>query len=160
MGAAVPRGSSVVVNRDLAPERLDVIQLTLDIEGRDSDGLLRVIGTEGDTVACPSLTPTSCSVTVNDEPLEDAYMAGLRTRPFDEVTVPKDALFVLGDARDTAVDSRDLGPVAVADVSGVVVAVVNEKGQASQVMGAPRHPVPDDYKVDPEHPVPPASTLD
>ena len=40
--------------------------------------------------------PRGSSVTVNDQPPEDAYMAGLRTRPFDEVTVPKDALFVLG----------------------------------------------------------------
>ena len=57
-------------------------------------------------------------------------------------------------------NDQPLEDVAVADVGGVVVAVVNEKGQASQVMGAPRHPVPDDYKVDPELPGPPASTLD
>ena len=159
MEPTVPTGSSVVVNRDLVPERLDVIHLTLDIEGEAVPGLLRVIGVEGDTVACPELTSTSCTVTVNGVPLEDEYVASLVAQPFAEVTVPEDALFLLGDVRDRAVDSRALGPVDIADVKGVVVGVVDEGGKASPVMGAPSHALPEDYEVDPELPVPPASTF-
>ncbi|WP_165357033.1 signal peptidase I [Nocardioides zhouii] len=160
MEPTVPTASSVVVNRDLAPERLDVVQITLHIDGREVQGLLRVIGMAGDVVACPASSSTACTVTVNGEPVADATVAGLDTLPFDRVTVPEDALFVLGDARDKSVDSRDLGPVDLADVNGVVVAVINGAGKAGPVVGAPGHPVPDDYEIDPERPVPPAFTTD
>lgn len=160
MQPAVPPGSSVVVNRDLEPQRMDVVQLELRVEGTDIEGLLRVIGTAGDAVACPATAAGSCSVTVNGATVEDKYVAGLLTRPFPGVIVPKGALFVLGDARGIAIDSRSLGPVDADDVNGVVVAVTNDEGEARPVAGAPRHTVPDDYQVDPEAPVPPAPTAE
>lgn len=158
MEPTVRVGESVVVNRDLDPQRLDVVHLDLRVDGGEIDTLLRVIGTAGDTVACPATGAASCAVTVNGTPLRDQYVAALSALPFDEVTVPEGSLFVLGDARDVAVDSRSLGPVRDDDVRGVVVAVVSDGGKASTVAGAPRHHVPDDYQVDPEAPVPPAST--
>lgn len=51
-----------------------------------------------------------------------------------------------------------LGPVPAGDVNGVVVAVVDTDAKAWPVGGAPRHHIPDDYEVDVEAPVPPAST--
>ena len=47
-----------------------------------------------------------------------------------EAAVPRGSSVTMND--------QPLEDVAVADVGGVVVAVVNEKGQASQVRGAPR----------------------
>lgn len=159
MESAVPTGSSIVVNRDLAPVALDVVQVTLNIDGRDVQSVLRVVASAGDTVACPAAaSPSSCTVTVNGRPIAEPYVAGLRTRPFNTVTVPDDALFLLGDARNIAVDSQTLGPVPASDVNGVVVAVFKEGGKAWPVEGAPGHQIPDGYEVDPEAPVPPAST--
>jgi signal peptidase I len=161
MESTVPTGSSVVVNRDLAPVVLDVVQVTLAIDGRDVQSVLRVVASAGDTVACPvRASSPSCTVTVNGRPVADPYVAGLRTRPFDAVTIPDDSLFLLGDARNIAVDSRILGPISTSNVRGVVVAVVNTDGKARPIDGAPAHQIPDDYEVDPEAPVPPASTQD
>ncbi|MFC5730271.1 MULTISPECIES: signal peptidase I [Nocardioides] len=159
MESTVPVGSSVVVNRDLEPVALDVVQVALDIDGRDVQSVLRVVGTAGDTVACPATSSSSsCTLTVNGRPIANSYVAGLRTQPFGTVKVPDNALFLLGDARNVAVDSRMLGPVPAADVNGVVVAVVDDGAKVWPVEGAPRHHIPDDYEVDPETPVPPAST--
>lgn len=159
MEATVPTGSSVVVNRDLTPAALDVVQVTLDIDSRDVQSVLRVVASAGDTVACPAAAlSSSCTVTVNGRPVADPYVAGLRTRPFNTVTVPDGSLFLLGDARDIAVDSRTLGPVPASAVNGVVVAVIDQGGKVRPVEGAPAHQIPDDYEVDPEAPVPPAST--
>lgn len=158
MEPAVPPGSSVVVNRDLNPQRMDVVQLDLNADGATIDGLLRVVGTAGDVVACPATAARSCTVTINGAEVQDEYVAGLQTRPFPEVVVPEGTLFVLGDARAFAVDSRSLGPVDADDVNGVAVALINDEGEADPIAGAPRHTVPDDYKVDLEAPVPPAST--
>ena len=44
---------------------------------------------------------------------------------FGPVTVPRGAVFVLGDNRSSSIDSRDFGPVPVADVRGRVLAKVS-----------------------------------
>lgn len=159
MESTVPAGSSVVVNRDLAPVSLDVVHVVLDIDGQDVQSILRVLGTAGDTVACrAAASSSSCTVTVNGQPVADPYVSGLRAQPFGPVKVPDNTFFLLGDARDVAVDSRALGPVPAGDVNGVVVAVVDTDAKAWPVGGAPRHHIPNDYEVDVEAPVPPAST--
>jgi signal peptidase I len=40
----------------------------------------------------------------------------------EEITVPKDHVYVLGDFLDVSVDSRQLGPIPRKDVVGRVVA--------------------------------------
>ena len=44
---------------------------------------------------------------------------------FGPVTVPRGAVFVLADNRSNSVDSRDFGPVRLADVRGRVLAKVS-----------------------------------
>lgn len=40
---------------------------------------------------------------------------------FGKVTVPPGGLFVLGDNRETSIDSRDFGPIPASEVLGVVL---------------------------------------
>jgi signal peptidase I len=60
---------------------------------------------------------------VDDEPVEEPYVDlddidGLYT---PTTVVPDRSVFVLGDNRGSSIDSRDYGPVALADVRGKVV---------------------------------------
>jgi signal peptidase I len=67
----------------------------------------RVVGVPGDEVACCG----GGAVAVNGTPVDEPYVVGV-TEPFDTVRVPEGAFFVLGDARDVAIDSRDqAGPL-------------------------------------------------
>ena len=43
-------------------------------------------------------------------------------------TIPEDSLYVLGDHRTDAVDSRDLGPIAMEDVVGKVISILRRRG--------------------------------
>jgi signal peptidase I len=62
-------------------------------------------------------------VRVNDEPIPEGYLNGAPTPDFDEVLVPRDAVFVLGDNRGNAQDSRYYGAVPTRNIEGRVVAV-------------------------------------
>ena len=69
------------------------------------DLVMRVIGTEGDRVAC--CTPEG-KISINDTPLDEPYLApGMPTDQvaFD-VVVPTDSVFVMGDNRAASRDSR------------------------------------------------------
>jgi len=64
----------------------------------------RVIGVEGDRVAI-----RDGAVYVNDKKLDEPYINEVTIGNFDEITVPKDTIFVLGDNRNHSRDSRDPG---------------------------------------------------
>ncbi|MDP4888173.1 MAG: signal peptidase I [Candidatus Nanopelagicales bacterium] len=80
------------------------------------DRILRVIGIAGDTVTC---CDPQGRILLNGIALDESYLpAGTATDQRDfTVVVPADSVFVLGDDRETAVDSRsylDLNSGAVA----------------------------------------------
>jgi signal peptidase I len=90
----------------------------------DKDFIKRVIGIEGDIVAC--CTPDG-KLTVNGQPLDEPYVhlsdPTSPQDPFDPKTVPEGHLWVMGDHRDGSADSRINGPVPVKNVVGRAFAV-------------------------------------
>jgi signal peptidase I len=102
------------------PERHDVVIITNPHTGQ----LLvkRVAAVAGDQVGIADGV-----LVVNGNPVPERYVDQnlMDSVYFGPVTVPQGAVFVLGDNRSNSIDSRDFGPVPVADVRGRVLAKVS-----------------------------------
>ena len=100
--------------------RHDVVIVTSPLTGQ----LLvkRVAAVAGDQVGIADGV-----LVVNGTPVPERYVDQnlMDSVYFGPVTVPRGAVFVLGDNRSSSVDSRDFGPVPVADVRGRVLAKVS-----------------------------------
>ena len=156
-GAMLPTvgiGQTVLFTKDPQPVRHgDVVLLTY----RDGyDGVSRVVGLPGDTVACPDNGTGGCdAVTINGAALEEAWLDG-STAPFAPAGVGPGEVFVLGDARAAANDSRFVGPQRLSGIKGAAVGRL-EDGRLTRLPGAPSRPLPEGESiVDPADPVPPA----
>ncbi len=160
MAPTVAIQERVVFSKAATPQRGDVITAHVSDDGSEFDLISRVVAEAGDTVSCPADADGRCdAVLVNGAPVADPYLQALDTPPFPRTTVPDDAVFVLGDARDIANDSRLIGPVPLDAIEGVAVEIVDGEGDHRSVPGAPQRLAPDDGQiVDPADQVPPAET--
>jgi signal peptidase I len=97
--------------------RGEVIAFERDVRGRPEIFIFRLIGLPGDRVAV-----RGGLAIVNDVDAVEPYELVLRAVPadFDAVTVPAGHLFVLGDNRQLALDSRVWGFLPERDVVGRV----------------------------------------
>ncbi len=88
----------------------------------DEPLIKRVIGLEGDRIR---IDPDNGTVYRNGNPISEPYLSGdtLPIDLLDEVTVPKDSLFVLGDNRAISKDSRyqEIGMIPESDVVGKAI---------------------------------------
>ncbi len=118
------------------PKRGDIIVFIYP-QDRSKDFIKRVIGVGGDKIEIRNK-----KIWINDRPYQDAvgiysdpvsYPAIVQPRDnFGPVTVPKNALFVMGDNRDQSLDSRFWGFVELKDVEGKAVVIYwswNSEGQ-------------------------------
>ncbi|HPC85207.1 MAG TPA: signal peptidase I [Smithellaceae bacterium] len=104
------------------PKRGDIIVFIYP-QDRSKDFIKRVIGVGGDKIEIRNK-----KIRINDRPYEDrigvysdpvSYPAIVQPRDnFGPVTVPENALFVMGDNRDQSLDSRFWGFVDLKDVEG------------------------------------------
>ncbi|KPJ75697.1 MAG: signal peptidase I [Deltaproteobacteria bacterium SG8_13] len=104
------------------PRRGDIIVFKFPVEP-EKDFIKRVVGIPGDI-----LEGRNKQIFVNGEPLVEQYAIktdphvypkGMQTRDnFGPITVPENALFVMGDNRDQSFDSRFWGFVDMKVVSG------------------------------------------
>ncbi|WP_432987015.1 signal peptidase I [Dactylosporangium sp. CA-233914] len=158
MEPTVHVGERVVLNKKLAPTRGDVVIVRLARNGDTYDAMLRVVGLPGDTIGCPAGPTGKCdAVELNGTRVPESYLGATVTEPFPANTVPDHMIFLLGDNRAVANDSRFIGPVGLTDLTGVAVQIEDRTGKVRGVPGAPAHPGPggrDD--VDPAGQVPPA----
>ncbi|MFI9806166.1 signal peptidase I [Streptomyces sp. NPDC052301] len=108
--------------------RGDVVAFSMPERYRSGGAVVqRVIGVGGDRVACCTRVGTEERVTVNGKPVEEPYVSGGDAdgvhRSYD-VKVPEGRLFLLGDRRGDAMDSRFFsdndGTVPVTAVRGRV----------------------------------------
>lgn len=104
------------------PERGDVIVAHSGLKTEDGDEKLiikRVIGTSGDAISV-----TDGDVYVNGELLDDGYTEdGYTKGAIEDLVVPQDTVFCLGDNREVSLDSRypEVGFIPVEDIVGKVV---------------------------------------
>jgi signal peptidase I len=85
----------------------------LPTEGH-SDIIKRVVAVGGDRVES-----RDGEVLVNGRPVDEPYLAeGVGTADFSPITLPDDAVWVMGDNRGSSGDSRSFGPVPVDAIVG------------------------------------------
>lgn len=120
MAPTLRAGDVVLVDRRAVAlaelERGELVTFRSPATGEEM--LKRVVGLPGERVMT-----VDAVVHVDGVPLEEPYVdfsdwEGVFNA---EVTVPPDAVYVLGDERASSVDSRDLGPVPAAALDGRVV---------------------------------------
>lgn len=104
------------------PKRGDVI-IFKSWSNKDVDYIKRVIGLPGETVELKDN-----AIYVNDQKVDEPYLSpgvaifgGSFLVEGQPVVVPTDMYFVMGDNRPHSSDGREFGPVARADIIGVVI---------------------------------------
>ena len=99
--------------------------LLLDFEGQRH--VLRVVAQAGDRV---DITPHGLNVNHSaiHEPMIFQQTERLQTAIEFPLIVGPGEVFVLGDARGTAIDSRAFGPVDTRDTLGTVITVIRRRG--------------------------------
>lgn len=118
----IDSGEYVLINtvayRIAQPSRGDILAFRHE-RSAPSVYLKRLIGLPGDHIGI-----RNGIVRVNGRTLEEGYVRFRDSRSFPEVTVPQDALYVLGDNRANSDDSRFWGFVPKDQVIGRAVAAV------------------------------------
>lgn len=102
--------------RETIPEA--VIRSVLEAVGvrsrPEEDLIKRVVAVEGQTVAV-----NDGYLVIDGEPQREAYLNEQAIRgTFGPETVPDDHVFVMGDNRNSSLDSRSFGPVPVDEIIG------------------------------------------
>lgn len=93
-------------------------------EGKTRVG--RIVARENDVVTIDdSGTLMTNGTTQSGEILYPTYAKEGLTYPY---RVPQGSIFVLGDYRTQATDSRDFGPVAMTDVKGKLITILRRRG--------------------------------
>lgn len=115
-GYQIGRGDIVVVENDQIRERI------AKIYGEPGGWVKRIIGLPGDTIEL-----RDGIVYLNEDPQREVYTATPRSTfgqsflgECKKVTVPDDAVFLMGDNRKGSGDSRDMGFVGIRDINHVI----------------------------------------
>jgi signal peptidase I len=113
-------GMYVVVEKsayaEAPPQRGDIV--VFQISGSSNSRLARVIGLPGETIDA-----IDGIVYINDELLNESYLADVATFNLDKRILGDDEYFVLGDNRNNSRDSRSFGPIQLAEIVGRVTQI-------------------------------------
>ena len=93
------------------PQRGDIVI----IQGNDGTPPLikRIIGLPGETVAV-----LNGRVTINEISIYEGYLPANVQQSFEKITIPEGYIYVMGDNRVDSRDSRDFGPIPIAQLDG------------------------------------------
>ena len=120
MQNTVQQDDIVFVARGSGVRRGDLIVFTRP--GIQDAFIKRLIGLPGDHVACCD----AGRITVNGKPLDETYVyPGSKAPAHFSVVLPASEMWVMGDNRNVALDSREWGPVPVSGIIGRVFAISN-----------------------------------
>ena len=125
MDPAVRDGDLVIFYRYTQSGYMPRDPVVLELDGRRV--VRRVVAVAGDTVDI-----TENGLVINGAPQQELEIYE-RTERYEEgmdfpLTVPEGAVFVLGDSRTGAADSRLYGCVRIEDTLGKVMAVIRRRG--------------------------------
>ncbi len=94
------------------PQRGDIIVIHVPNYGREML-IKRVIGLPGETIEV-----ANGQVLINGQALAEPYLRSVTRGDYPPLTVPKDAVFVMGDNRNNSNDSRAFGPISFDNIVG------------------------------------------
>ena len=88
----------------------------------------RVIGLPGERIRIENST-----VYINDAALLETYTSKEEYADMEEITVPEDSIFVMGDNRAHSQDSRFVGPIPHDSIVGTAVSIIWPVDQAREI---------------------------
>lgn len=94
------------------PQRGDIIVIHVPNYGKEML-IKRVIGLPGETIQV-----TNGQVLINGQALAEPYLRSVTRGDYPPLTVPTDAVFVMGDNRNNSNDSRAFGPISFDNIVG------------------------------------------
>lgn len=89
------------------------------IKTSDSYLIKRVIGLPGETIKY-----NNGKLYINGKVIKDKYCKNNNTSDFEEVKIPEDSYFVMGDNRSNSIDSRRIGTIEKADIMGTTRLII------------------------------------
>jgi signal peptidase I len=123
MEATLQEYDYIILNRQAylfgEPKSGDIIVFHTDLvqaNGKEKLLIKRIIGVPGDSISI-----SDGKVYRNGEPLDEPYtLEGYTASEMEEIIVPEDSLFVMGDNRQNSIDSRDsaVGFVSIDKILG------------------------------------------
>jgi len=107
-----------------SPDRFDIVLFAnpRELVGLYEQFLSRVIGLPGETIEA-----RDGNVYVDDRVLDEPYLKNpqLPMLPFGPITLRADELWLMGDNRQAALYSRDLGPIPISLLRGEIMDIKN-----------------------------------
>jgi len=116
MAPTVCTGDTVVVVRLDQPNTIEVDDIVTFPSPQDGGQTIkRVVAVAGQSVAIHDAELVVDGKTVDEPYVDHATIDGVY---FGTVTVPSGMVFVMGDQRETSIDSRAYGPIATSAIDG------------------------------------------
>ena len=115
-----PRGDAADSGESVVSALLRNLAESIGLSTPQSEFIKRVVALPGETIEV-----SGGGVLVDGVPIDEPYLQpGLRQRDFGPETVPEGFVFVMGDNRNSSVDSTVFGPIPEGDIVGRAFVIV------------------------------------
>jgi signal peptidase I len=106
----------------------DLVLVKISLQGQNQNIISRVVAVGGDRVVIQNgvLTVYDRNHPNGFDPSSSYEPSGVSTPGNANLVVPSNDVYILGDNRMVAVDSRILGPIPLTDIIGKVIGVVSK----------------------------------